>query len=91
MGKANLPENATSEKYAKQMPSSFTHFYCRRVVLSPKKKVKIFFNISGRLGKIQPLKILSVALSFNLSCPPKIRAISGPCHLYHMPLNDAPP
>jgi len=23
-----LPENAASEKYAKQMPSGFTHFYC---------------------------------------------------------------
>ena len=38
-GKANLSENAASEKYAKQMPSGFTHFYCR-VVLSP---------IAGRL------------------------------------------
>jgi len=58
MGKGDLPENAASEKYAKQIPSGFTHFYCHRVVLSTQKNYKVFFNISGRLGKIQLLKIL---------------------------------
>jgi len=33
----------------KGMPSSFSHFYCHRVVLSTQKKFKGFLNISGRL------------------------------------------
>jgi len=32
-----------------------------------KKKLKDFFNISGRLGEVQSLKILLAARSFNLS------------------------
>jgi len=47
--KKNLPENTASEKYTKQMPSGFTHFYCHRVVLSTQKNCKAFYNISGRL------------------------------------------
>jgi len=71
----------------KGMPSCFSHFYCHRAVLSTQKNFKGFFNISGRLGEVQPLKILLAAHSFNLSGPPKIRTISGPCHLYfiHIP------
>jgi len=37
--KKHLFENATSEKYVKQIPSGFTHFYCHRVVLSTQKIV----------------------------------------------------
>jgi len=40
--KKHLPENAPSEKYAKQMPSGFTHFYCHRVVLLTQKILKFF-------------------------------------------------
>jgi len=76
-----------SLKYSngKGMPSGFIHFYCHRVVLSTQKNCKGFFNISVRLGEVQPLKILLAARSFNLSGPPKIRTISGPCHLYWQP------
>jgi len=34
----------------KAMPSSFTHFYCHRVVLSTQKIFKVLFNINGWLG-----------------------------------------
>jgi len=67
----------------KAMSSDFSHFHCHRAVLSTQKKFKVFFNISGRLGEVQPLKISLAARSFNPSAPPKIRTISGPCHLYH--------
>jgi len=43
-GKANLPENAASEKYAKPMPSGFTHFYCHGVVISTQKNIHFFQN-----------------------------------------------
>jgi len=65
----------------KGMPSGFSHFYCHLLVLSTQKNFKVFFNISGRLGEVQQLKILLAALSFNLSGPPKILTISGPCHV----------
>jgi len=67
---------------SKAMPSGFRHFYCHRVVLSTQKKFEGFFNISRQLGEVQHLKILLAACSFNLSGPPRIRTISGPCHLY---------
>jgi len=51
------------------------------VVHSTQKNFEGFFNISGRLGEVQPIKISLAALSFNLCGPPKIRTISGPCHL----------
>jgi len=56
-------------------------------------KFKGFCNISGRLvaARWSPTaKILLAARSFNLSGPPKIRTISGPCHLYteHFTSND---
>jgi len=47
------------------------------------KEFKGFFNISGRLGEVQPLKILLAARSINFSGPPKIRTISAPGHLYN--------
>jgi len=43
--KKHLPENAASEKYAKQMPGGFTHFYCHRVVLST-HKILVFSTIA---------------------------------------------
>jgi len=45
----------------KGMPSGFSHFYCHRVVVSTQKNFKAFFTIGGRLGKVQPLKILLAA------------------------------
>jgi len=66
----------------KAMSSGFSHFYCHRVVLSIQKYFKVFFNISGRLSEVQPLKISLAARSFNLSGPPKIRTISDLCHVY---------
>jgi len=63
------------------MPSGFSHFHCHQVILSTQQNFKGFFNISGRLGEVQPLKILLAARSFNLSGPPNIRTISGPYHL----------
>jgi len=59
----------------------FSHFYCHRVVLSTQNNFEGFFNISGRLGEVQPLKTSLAARSFNLSGPPEIRTISSPCHL----------
>jgi len=44
------------------------------VVLLTQKNFKGFFNISGRLDEVQPLKIFLAARSFNLSGPQK----SGP-------------
>jgi len=76
-------ESKFALKYSngKAMPSGFNHFYCHGVVLSTQKNLKGFFNISRRLGEVQPLKTSSVARSFNLSVLPKKRTISGPCHL----------
>ena len=53
-----------------------------QVALLTQKNFKGFFNISGQLGEVLPLKILSAARSFNLSGPPKTWSIGGPCHLY---------
>jgi len=45
-------ESKFALKYSngKAMPSGFNHFYCHRVVLSTQKNLKVFFNISRRLG-----------------------------------------
>jgi len=45
-----------------------------------KNFLKVFLNISGQLGEVQPLKISLATRSFNLSGPTKIPTISGPCH-----------
>ena len=77
---------ALKYSHGKAIPSGFSHFYCYRVVLSTQKNFEGIFNISGRLGEVQPLKILLAARSFNLSGPPKVQTISSPCHLYCTPL-----
>jgi len=83
-GMLTYGESQFALKYSngKAMPSGFSHFYSHRLVLSTQKQFKRFFNISGRRGEVQPLKISSAARSFNLSGPPKIRTISGPCQLW---------
>jgi len=63
----------------KAMPSGFSHFYCHRVVLSTQKNFEGFSNISGRLVATR----WSPTAKNIVSGPPKIRTISGPCHLYH--------
>jgi len=61
----------------KATPSGFSHFYCHRVVLSTNKIFEGFFNISGRLGQVQPLKLLLAARSSNLSSLPKSRPLAA--------------
>jgi len=70
---------------AKQIPSSFTHFYCHCGSSNLKQILRFFSKLAGgsqRLGEIEMLKILLATRTFNLSGPPKNRTISGPCHLY---------
>jgi len=52
--KKHLPENAASEKYAKQMPSGFTYFDCHSMVLSTKKFIKFFQHLrAARSGSVK--------------------------------------
>jgi len=57
-GMLSCGESKFALKYSngKGMPSGFSHFYCHPVVLSTQNNLKVFFNISERLGEVQPLK-----------------------------------
>ena len=72
---ANLPKDTAK---AKQCQVVSLRFIATELFFQFKKISKVFFNISGRLGEIQLLKISSAAHPFNLSGPPKIRTINGP-------------
>jgi len=75
MGKANLPENAPSKNIPSKCQMVSLTFIASEWFFQYNKIVKFFFNISGRLGKIQPLKILWAARP--KSEPLAARAISG--------------